>query len=108
MLADVGHFEHVAVQAGALHRPAEGRLMDAGAARGDDHAVELVLVDGRLDGRLSRLGAGIHDVLGQHHIREHPRILGHLGAVHGAGDIAAAMADEDAYSHALSPSGALL
>ena len=107
MLADVGHFEHVAVEARAFHRAAEGRLMHARRTGRHHHAVEFVFVNGGLDGGLSRLGTGIHQVGRIGHVGEGAGQLRHLGAVHGAGDIAAAMADKDAYSHALPPSAAL-
>ena len=106
VLADVGHFEHVAVQAGAFHGAAERGLVHARAAGGHHHAVQLVLVDGRLDGGLAGLGAGVHEVHGVDHIGIGSGRLGDLGAINGAADIAAAVTDENAYSHALSPSGA--
>ena len=104
VLADIGHFKHVAVEASAFHRAAEGGLVHARRARGNNHAVELVLVDGCFNGRLARLGAGVHGVVGIDHVRVGAGNGRHLGAVDSSGDIAAAVADKDAYSHYLPPS----
>ena len=104
VLADIGHFKHVAVEASAFHRAAEGGLVHARRARGHNHAVELVLVDGCFNGRLARFGAGVHGVVGIDHVRVGAGNGRHLGAVDSTGDIAAAVADKDAYSHYLPPS----
>ena len=68
MLADVGHFKHVAVQPRAFHGPAEGRLVHARGAGGHDHAVEILFLDGLDDGVLTGFGAGVHRVRGVHHV----------------------------------------
>ena len=60
VLADIGHFEHVAVQSGALDSAAEGGLVHARGTGSDDHAREVVFVDGLFDGRLAGFGAGVH------------------------------------------------
>ena len=107
MLANVGHFKHVAVQPSAFHCAAEGRLVHARRAGGNDHAVKLVLVDGSLNGRLPWFGAGVHGVVGIDYVRVGAGNGRHLGAIDGSGDVAAAVADKDAYSHYLPPSAAL-
>ena len=60
VLADIGHFKHVAVQSGALDSAAEGGLVHARGTGSDDHAREVVFVDGLFDGRLAGFGAGVH------------------------------------------------
>ena len=106
VLADVGHFEHVTVEARAFYRAAEGGLVHARRTGSHHHAVQLVFVDGGLNGGLARFGAGVHGVGGVDHIGVAAGDFGHLGAVHGAGNVAAAVADEDAYSHDRPPSAA--
>ena len=103
MLADVRHFEHVPVQAGALDGAAEGGLVHARRAGRNDDAGEAVLVDGLLDGGLAGFGAGVHQVGGVDDFREVESIFGDLGTVDCACDVAAAVADENAYPHALPP-----
>ena len=107
VLADIGHFKHVAVQPRAFHRAAEGGFVHARRAGGNNHAVKLVLVDGSLNGRLPRFGAGVHGVVGIDHVRVGAGNGRHLGAIDSSGDVAAAVADKDAYSHYLPPSAAL-
>ena len=73
-------------------------------AGGDDHPVELLVLDGLLDGGLARLGARVHEVLGVDDVLEGEGPLGQFGHVDGAGDVAAAVADEDAYPHGFASS----
>ncbi len=68
-------------------------------AGGHDHPVELLLLDGLLDGGLPGLGARVHDVLGVDDVLEGERPLGDILDVDGGGDVAAAMADEDPDPH---------
>ena len=49
MLADIGHFKHVAVQACPFHCPAEGGFVHARRARGHHHPIQVVFMDGSDD-----------------------------------------------------------
>ena len=49
LLADVGDLHHIGVEARGRGRLAEGRLVHTGRAGADDHARELMLLDGVLD-----------------------------------------------------------
>ena len=70
--------------------------MHLGAAGGHHHPVEVVLGDGILDDLLARLRACILLKIGVDYIGQAGRIPGHLLAVHGAGDVQSALANEDA------------
>ena len=99
VLADVGHLEQVGVEAALVHAAPEGDLVHVGRAGRHHDAVELLLLDGLLDGRLAGLGTGVHDVLGVDHVLEAESLLGHAGHVDRGRDVGAAVADEDAYPH---------
>ena len=99
VLADVGHLEEVGVQAALVDAAPEGHLVHVGRAGRHHHAGEPLLLDGLLDGRLAGLGTRVDEVLGVDHVLEAESPLGDARAVDRAGDVGAAMADEDAYPH---------
>ncbi len=99
VLPDVGHLEEVGVEAAVLAAAPEGHLVHVGRAGGHDHPVELLVLDGLLDGGLTRLGARVHGVVGVHDVLEGQRPFGESSHIDGAGDVGAAMADEDADPH---------
>ena len=104
MLADIGHFKHVPVQPSAFHRAAEGLLVHARRAGGHHHAVQTILFDGIHDIVLPRFGAGVHGIFRMSHVGIGQRNARHLGRVHRGFNIAAAMADKNAYLHDAAPS----
>jgi len=100
---DVGHFEHVAVEPGPFHGAAEGGLVHARGAGGHDHAGQVLFLDGLDDAGLSGFRAGVHGIRGEGHFREGQGGFRHDRGIHRAFDVAAAVADENAYSHDLRP-----
>ena len=107
VLADIGHFEHVAVEAGTFHGTAEGGLMHAGRAGSHHDAVEAVLLDGLHDVFLSGFGAGVHGVFGEDHVRIALGYLGDGGGIDRGFDVAAAVTDEYTYFHDATPAAFL-
>ena len=103
VLADVGHFKHVAVETGALHRAAERGLVHARRAGSHHHAVEAVLLDGLDDVFLSGLGTGVHGVFSEDDIGIGQRDLGDGCGIHRRFDVAAAVTDEYADFHDAAP-----
>lgn len=73
----------------------EGCLVQARRAGGNDHPVQAIVDNILLDLLLSRLGAGVDDVLGDDDAVFVLHGLGDAVAVHGLGDIEAAVADVD-------------
>ena len=96
LVADVGHLEEERVEPGFAERVLEDGLVGARRAAGDHHAVELVLLDLLADEREAVAGAGVHGVGGVDHAGQRLRVLGDVLDVDDAGDVAAAVADEDA------------
>ncbi len=94
VLAQVRHLHQVRVQPHVPDAAAERRLVHPGRAGGDDHPVELVLDDGLLDLLLARLGARVLVADGGHDAGQRRGVLRHRLRVDGAGDVAAAVADE--------------
>ena len=74
----------------------EDGLVGARRAAGDDDAVEVVLLDRLADEREAVRGARVHRVGGERHAGQLPGVLGDALDVDDAGDVAAAVADEDA------------
>ena len=104
VFADIGHFKHVLVEPGAFHGAAEGGLVHTRRTGSDDHAVKLVFLDGGDDFFLSGFRAGVHGVGGEGHIGIGFGDLSDLAAIHGPGDVRSAVADKNAYFHALASS----
>lgn len=104
MFADIGHFKHILVEPGAFHGAAEGGLVHTRRTGSDDHAVKLVFLDGGDDFFLSGFRAGVHGVGGEGHIGIGFGDLSDLAAIHGPGDVRSAVADKNAYFHALASS----
>ncbi len=77
-------------------RAAEGLLVHVRRAGGDDDPGEPLVDDGALDERLAGVGAHVLVVLGVGDARVVGERPGHGGAVDRAGDVLAAVADEDA------------
>ena len=90
--------------AGAFHGVAEGGLVHTRRTGSDDHAVKLVFLDGGDDFFLSGFRAGVHGVGGEGHIGIGFGDLSDLAAIHGPGDVRSAVADKNAYFHALASS----
>ena len=95
VLAQVGHFHQVRIEAGFTHALPKGGLVLPWSAGCDHHAVELVCPDRVLDLVLPRVGAGVFVPDRADHARERLGVLGDGGAVDGPGDIEPAVADED-------------
>jgi hypothetical protein len=104
LLADVGVLVQVLVQPGAREGPAEGQLVQAGGAGRDDDAVELEVLDLLLDERLAGIGADEHVGRREDDIRKAANLFGHSLHIHDVGDVAAAVADEDADTRLLTSS----
>ena len=103
MLADIDHLHHVGVHAGLADGAPESRLVHPRRAGGDHHPRQPLLLDGVDDGALPRVGTGVLEGLGVQHVAHGERRLGHLVGGHGAGDVGAALADEDADTHGSAP-----
>src|SRR5659263_209134 len=99
MLADIDHLHHVSVHAGLADGAPESRLMHPRRAGGDHHPRQPLLLNSVDDGALPRVGTGVLEGLGMQHVAHGERRLGHLVRGHGAGDIGATLADEDADTH---------
>ncbi len=96
LLADVGDLDLVGVEAGQPGRLLERLLVKGRRAGGDDDAVEVLLLDRIDDHLLAGVGAHIDVIRGE---RDPGVVLQHLGDlldVDDAGDIDAAVADEQA------------
>src|SRR3990172_2661689 len=103
LLPDVSNLQHIGVEAGVAHGLAEGVLVHAWRAGGDNHPVEPVLLDGLADAPLAHLGAHVLALFHQDHLGDVLDRLPYLGDVDHARDIGAAVAEEDAYTrHGLS------
>ena len=96
LLADVGDFHHVRVQARGLRRLAEGRLVHARRAGADHDAREAVFANGLADARLAAFGAHILIVCREYDARLMAGRFRHSLDVHGGRDIAAAPTDKNA------------
>jgi hypothetical protein len=96
VLAQVGHLALVGIDAAFFGRATEGRLVHARRARGDDHAVELLVANGVLEHGLPRIRAHVLVFHGVNHAGHVQGRFGDSGNVHGAGDVLAAVANEDA------------
>ena len=96
LVADVGHFEEVAVEAGLLAVFLEQALVGPGRAGGDHHSGEVVFLDDLAHLHRRVLGAGEEVVRGEHHVGQGLRIFHDGGHVHDAADVDAAVADENA------------
>ncbi len=96
LVADVGHFQQVLVAAGGLEGVHENALVGLGGAGGHHHPVEAVFGDRLLHQLLGVLAAGEEVLAGKHHVRQRARVFHHRFHIHDAGDVDAAVADEDA------------
>ena len=76
-------------------RIAERLLVQVRRAAGDDHAVEVMLLDGVDDRLLPRIGAHIDVVLGEDHALVLAQLFGHMLHIDGGRDVVPAMADEN-------------
>ncbi len=94
MVADVGHLKEILVQSGLSQIFLKKRLVGPGAAGSHDDPVKPLFHDGLAHPVLAVGGAGKQDIFGPNHIRQAPGIGGHIGHIHYAGDIDAAMADD--------------
>ena len=96
VLAQVGHFALEGIDAAFLGGAPKRRLVHARRAGGDDHAIEL-LVDNRvLEHGLPGIRAHVLVVDGMDDAGHVQGRLGDRGNVYGAGDVLAAVANEDA------------
>src|SRR5664280_1286924 len=84
------------ISASPLRHLAEGRRVQSGRARGDDHAVERVLADVVDDLLLGRIRAGEHRSPGHADSGLALDGVDHLRDVDVVGDVPAAVADVDA------------
>jgi hypothetical protein len=97
LLADIGHLEAVGIEPHLLGCFTEGRFMQLGRAGSYDHAGQTVLLDGIFDHILPGLGAHVFVLSREGNLREFPQLLGHLLHIHTAGNVFAAVADENTY-----------
>ena len=96
MLADVGHLTHELVEAGLVDRAAEGLLVHVRRTRSDHDAGQTVLRDGFAHERLAWVAAHVLVAGREGDAGVVPEGLGDGLDVDGAGDVLAALADEDA------------
>jgi hypothetical protein len=99
VLSQVDKFEEILVETGSLTVLSEKGFMGAGGAGGHNHPVEIPFLDPFSNGRQTVLGAGVEVALGMFHVRQCPRIVHHIGDIHNAADVGAAVANENADSH---------
>jgi hypothetical protein len=102
LVADVGHFEQILVQARLADGLLKQRLVGARRARGHHHAVDLLLLDDLLDVVLVVLRAGEQVVFHMHHVRQGAGVVAHRRHIGHAADIDAAVAHEHTDAHRLS------
>jgi hypothetical protein len=98
VLADVGHLAQVRVQPRGIGGLAEGLLVHARAAGGNDDAIELMLRDRLLEKVLPRVRAHVLVIAGEGDAGDLRRPLCDLLHIHGAGDVLAAVANKNADS----------
>ena len=95
LVADIGHLKQVGIESGFGQRIAEQRLVGSRCAGGHYHPIQIVFGDLLLDPILSIVGAGIKIVLRVHNVRQCFRIFHDVRDINHAGDIGAAVADEN-------------
>jgi len=102
LLTDVGHLQHIGIQARLADSPAEGGLMEAGRAGRHHHPVQFVLGYVLLDLLLADVGAGELQVTGHGHAGE--RLSKALQVLHieDPGYIQAAVTDVNTSGHGTS------
>src|SRR6185369_2589529 len=98
VLADVGHLAQERIEAGRFDGFADGFLMHARAAGGDDDMGEFLLLDGFLEQVLAGIGTHVFVFDGEGDAGEPAYFPGYALDVDGTGDVLAAVADEYAYS----------
>jgi len=99
LLSDVGHLQHVRIQACFDDGPAKGRLVQAWRAGGHYHAIKLELGNIFLDLFLADVGAGELQIAGYGNIGQ---LLGkalQVFHVQDAGDIQAAVTNVNTSGH---------
>ena len=96
LVADVGHFEEVGVEARLPDGLLEHGHVGPGGAGGHHHPVELVLLDEIQNLTLGVRGAGEQVLVGHRHPRQGGDVFGEGRDVDDAADVDAAVADEDA------------
>src|SRR5664280_638242 len=95
LVAYVRELEQVLVEPRFLARGPEQRLVRAGRTRRDNDPVEVMLLDGLLDGADPVLRARVQVPGREDHVREGRGVFGHVLDVEEACNVAAAMADKD-------------
>jgi hypothetical protein len=95
VLADIHVLEEVLVEAAALDRATERELVERRRTGRHHDAGQPVLPDLLLDEGLTRVRAVEHVRRREDDVRHAGDLLGHPLDVHGVGDVAAALADED-------------
>jgi hypothetical protein len=100
VLADVGHFQEVGVQAHSLKGCPESSLVHSRRAGSHDYPVHTQLTDIVADRLLAGVGAGVF--VGAHypHTFQLPRVGGYRLHIHSCRDVGSAIADIDADLHA--------
>jgi len=101
LFADIGHFEQIRVKTGVAQGIAEDRFVRARGAGRHHYSIDPVLEKALLHARLTVVRAGVDGVFGMDDVGEPTGPLDDLGDVHHGGDIAAAMAYEDAHPRGL-------
>ena len=95
VLSNVGHLHQEAIEARALRRTTEREFVQIGGTGGDDDPVQIEFLDVPFHKFLTGIGAHVFVIACEHHVglaRGKARQGFHI---HGAGDIAAAMAYVD-------------
>ena len=96
LIADVDHFQQIGIQAdGGTSLPEDGLVGSRGAG-GNDDTVQLLLADELDQPILAAAGAGEQIRFGDDHVGQGRRVLRQLLHLEKAGDVDAAVANEDA------------
>ena len=98
LLTDVGNLHHIGVQTCLFTSFAEGIFVHTGGAGAYHHAGKTVLTDGILNQLLTGLGAHILIMCGKDYTGLLTQHFGNFFHIHGGGNVAAAPADEYAYT----------
>ncbi len=102
MFADIGHFQHIRIQARPRYRAAEGVFVHTRGAGGHNHTVQMVFPYGLFNRFLPGFGTGVHGICGIGNIGQGKGRLRHSFCIHCGFYITAAMADKNTYIHTTS------
>src|SRR5574344_518817 len=98
MFAQIGNLTEIRVQSRLTAGATESRFVHTRRTRPHDHSVKMMLTDGILDERLSRVGTHIFIVGSKLHTFHFGSRLRYTFTIHCGADIFAAMTNENSYS----------